>query len=90
MTGGHLAYRQGQARRLPLLLKVNDFRLDGVGRPGERLRAVASLAGTSTVSGDTTMAEAYGEVFARESRIAAGRLLYLCVVVPGVELGTWS
>jgi hypothetical protein len=90
MTGGHLAFRHGQTRRLPLLLKVYEFRLDGTVRPGERLRVVASLAGTSTVSDEVTMAEAHGEVFAGQTRVAAGRLLYLCVAVPGVDLEAWG
>ena len=86
MTGGHLAFRHGGARRLPLLLKVPECRFEGVARPGERLRAVAALEGTSTLSDDAGMAEATGEVFAGATRVAAGRLLYLCVAVPGVDL----
>lgn len=86
MTGGHLAFRHGGARRLPLLLKVPDCRFEGVARPGQRLRAVAALEGTSTLSDDAGMAEATGEVFAGATRIAAGRLLYLCVTVPGVDV----
>jgi hypothetical protein len=86
MTGGHLAFRHGGNRRLPLLLKVPECRFDGAARPGERLRALASLAGTSTVADGATMAEAHGEVFAGERRVAAGRLLYVCVAVPGVDL----
>jgi len=88
MTGGHLAFRHGGNRRLPLLLKVPECRFEGVARPGERLRAVASLAGTSTVSDGASMAEAHGEVFAGAMRVAAGRLLYVCVSVPGVDLET--
>jgi hypothetical protein len=90
MTGGHLAFRHGGARRLPLLLKVPECRFDGVARPGERLRARASLAGMSALSDDAAMAEAHGEVFADGARIAAGRLLYLCVAVPGVDLGAFA
>ena len=90
MTGGHLALRHGGARRLPLLLKVPECRFEGMARPGERLRAIASLAGTSTLSDDATMAEAHGEVFAGSARVAAGRLLYLCVAVSGVDLGAMA
>jgi hypothetical protein len=86
MTGGQLALREGRSQRLPLLMKVHEFRVQGVARPAERLRAVATLAGTSTVSDDATMAEAHGEIFAGDSRVAAGRLLYICVAVPGVDL----
>lgn len=86
MTGGHLAFRYGGGRRLPLLLKVPECRFDGVARPDERLRAVAELAGTSELSSEAGMAEARGAVFAGAARIAIGRLLYLCVTVPGVDL----
>ena len=90
MTGGHLAFRHGGARRVPLLLKVPECRFDGVARPGERLRAVAALAGTSALSDGATMAEASAEVFAGSTRVAAGRLLYLCVAVPGVDLAAFA
>lgn len=86
MTGGHLAFRHGRARRLPLLVKVTDCRFDGVARAGERLRAVATLDAVSSSTDDPGMAEASGEVFAGAGRLAAGRLLYLCVAVPGVDL----
>src|SRR4029077_18802134 len=52
MTGGHLAFRHGGAKRLPLLLKVPECRFERVARAGQRLRAVASLEGTSTLSED--------------------------------------
>ena len=90
MTGGQLALREGRSQRLPLLMKVHEFRVDGPARPAERLRAVATLVGTSTVSGDVTMAEAHGEIFAGTRRVAAGRLLYICVAVPGVDLAVAS
>jgi hypothetical protein len=90
MAGGHLVFRHGGARRLPLLLKVPECRFEGVARPGERLRAVAFLAGTSTLSGDAGMAEAHVEAWAGESRVATGRLLYLCVAVPGVDLAGFA
>jgi len=89
MTGGHLAFRHGGARRVPLLLKVPECRFEGVARAGQRLRAVASLEGTSTLSEDAGMAEARAEVFAGDTRVAAGRLLYLCVAVPGVALAAF-
>jgi hypothetical protein len=90
MTGGHLILRHGAARRLPLLLKVPTCRFDGVARLGERLRAVASLEGTSSLSADAGMAEAQAEVFAGDARVAAGRLLYLCVAVPGADLAAFD
>jgi 3-hydroxymyristoyl/3-hydroxydecanoyl-(acyl carrier protein) dehydratase len=86
MTGGHLAFKQGGARRLPVLLKVPACRFEGVARPGERLRAIAHLEGTSELSEDAGMAEARAEVFSGSTRLASGRLLYLCVAVPGVDL----
>ena len=90
MTGGHLAFKQGGARRLPVLLKVPDCRFEGVARPGERLRAVAHLEGTSELSEDACMAEARAEVFSGATRVASGRLLYLCVAVPGVDLAAFA
>jgi hypothetical protein len=86
MTGGHLAFRHGGGRRLPLLVKVPDCRFDGIARAGERLRAVSTLEAISPVTEEPGMAEATGEVFAGATRVAAGRLLYLCVAVPGVDL----
>ena len=86
MTGGHLAFRHGGGRRLPLLVKVAECRFDGVVRAGERVRAVATLAATSPITDEPGMAEANGEVFVGGERLAAGRLLYLCVKVPGVDL----
>src|SRR4029453_2018615 len=70
MTGGHLAFRHGGARRLPLLVKGRECGFDGAARPGERLRAVATLEGTSTLSDGAGMAEATGEVFAGATRVA--------------------
>lgn len=90
MTGGHLAFRSGGARCLPLLLKVPECRFEGVARPGQRLRAWAELEGTSTLSDDAGMAEARAEVYAGTTRVAAGRLLYVCVVVPGVDLAVFA
>lgn len=90
MTGGHLAFRHGGARRLPLLLKVPECRFEQPARPGERLRAVAQLAGTSSLSDDAGMAEAHVEAFAGSMRVAVGRLLYLCVAVPGVDLAAFT
>lgn len=86
MTGGHLAFRHGGGRRLPLLVKVPDCRFDGIARAGERLRAISTLEAMSPVTDDPGMAEATGEVFAGATRVAAGRLLYMCVAVPGVDL----
>ena len=90
MTGGHLAFKHGGARRLPLLLKVPDCRFEGVARAGERLRAVAHIEGTSQLSEDAGMAETRAEVFSGSTRVASGRLLYLCVAVPGVDLEQFS
>jgi hypothetical protein len=90
MTGGHLAFKQGGARRLPVLLKVPACRFEGVARPGERLRAVAHLEGTSELSENAGMAEARAEVFSGATRLASGRLLYLCVAVPGVDLAAFA
>ncbi len=90
MTGGHLAFRHGGARRLPLLLKVPECRFEHAARAGERLRAVASLEGTSSLSDDAGMAEATVEAFANTQRLASGRLLYLCVSVAESELARFA
>jgi hypothetical protein len=90
MTGGHLAFRHGGARRLPLLLKVPECRFEQPARAGDRLRAIAQLEGTSDLSGDAGMAEARVEAFAGSVRLAVGRLLYLCVAVPGVDLAAFA
>jgi len=90
MTGGHLAFRHGGSRRLPLLLKVPECRFEQPARAGDRLRAIAQLEGTSRLSDDAGMAEARVEAFAGSVRLAAGRLLYLCVAVPGVDLAAFA
>ena len=90
MTGGHLAFRHGGGRRLPLLLKVPECRFEGTARPGQRLRAIAHLEGMSRVSDDAAMAEARGEVFADATPVASGHLLYICVAVPGVDLASFE
>ena len=90
MTGGHLAFRHGGSRRLPLLLKVAECRFETIARSGTRLRAVAALEGTSALSDDAGMAETTGEVFAGTDRVAAGRLLYVCVAVPDADLAAFS
>ncbi len=86
MAGGHLIFRHLDASRLPLLLKVHECRFEGRVGPDVPLRAVAELAGISAASELAQTAEARSEVFAGEARIASGRLLYLCVSVPGVKL----
>ena len=90
MTGGHLVFRHGGARRLPLLLKVPECRFEQPARAGDRLRAIAQLEGTSRLSGDAGMAEARVEAFAGSVRLAVGRLLCLCVAVPGVDLAAFA
>ena len=90
MTGGHLAFRYDSARRVPLLLKVPECRFEQPAQAGERLRVVARLEGTSRLSEDAGMAEARVEAFAGATRVAAGRLLYLCVAVPGVDLAAFA
>ena len=90
MTGGHLAFRHGGGRRLPLLLKVPECRFDEPVRPGQPLRAIAYLEGTSPLSEDAGMAEARVEAFAEGTRVAAGRLLYLCVAVPGLDMTVFA
>ena len=90
MTGGSLAFRHGGGRRLPLLLKVPECRFEASAKPGQRLRAVAELTGVSSLADDAGMAEARVEAFAGDTLMATGRLLYVCVVVPGVDLTAFS
>jgi hypothetical protein len=90
MTGGHLAFHQGGARQLPLLLKVPECRFEEPVRPGEPLRAIAHLEGTSIVSDAAGIAEARVEAFSGSMRVAAGRLLFLCVAVPGIPLAAFA
>jgi len=90
MTGGHLAFRHGGSQKLPLLLKVPNCRFEHPARAGERLRAVAHLEGTSRLSDDAGMAQARVDAFGVSGRVATGRLLYLCVAVPGVDLAGFA
>jgi hypothetical protein len=85
MAGGHLVFRRGGGRRLPLLLKAREIRFAGPARPGVALRAVARLTGGPREAGDAMLAEAEGSVFSGTEEIASGRLLYVSVSVPGVE-----
>jgi 3-hydroxymyristoyl/3-hydroxydecanoyl-(acyl carrier protein) dehydratase len=87
MTGGQLIFRHLGEHRLPLLLKVQECRFDRAVGPGVGLRAVAALRGASAVADDTSVVEAATEVHAGDERVAAGVLMYLCVSVPGVDLG---
>jgi len=86
MTGGHLVFRHLGGRRLPLLLKVPECRFDGRARSDVRLRAVATLRGSSAVAEDADVVEAAAEVYAGGDRIAAGTLMYVCVAAPGLDL----
>lgn len=90
MTGGHLVFRRDGARRVPLLVKVPECRFVGIARPGRSLRAVARLHAMSDVAAGAAMADARAEVFAGDELVAAGRLLYLCVAVPGVDLEAFA
>jgi hypothetical protein len=83
MTGGQLVFRHLGERRLPLLLKVPDCRLDGVARAGDRLRAVASLRGLTPVADGTSVAEAEAAVSIEGEPIARATLLFVCVEAPG-------
>jgi hypothetical protein len=90
MTGGHLAFRHGGGRQVPLLLKVPECRFEGVARAGERLRAVGCLEGVSALGADAGLAEASVEAFAGAARVATARLLYLCVAVSSVDLAAFA
>ncbi len=57
---------------------------------GVALRAVADLTGASPIGDDASVAEASTAVYAGETCLAAGTLLFLCVRVPGVDLAAWE
>ena len=86
MAGGHLVFHRLASRRLPLLLKVPEFRVEGPACPGTGLSARARLRGVSDMGDDTAVAETEGEVCQGGTLIASGRCLYLCVAVPGLDL----
>ncbi|HBH00743.1 MAG: hypothetical protein A2X36_02490 [Elusimicrobia bacterium GWA2_69_24] len=85
MTGGHLVFRYLGGSRLPLLLKVPKWEIEGQARPGERLIAQARLRGVSGVGDGADVAEAAVEVHGPEGPVAGGRIVYVCVAVPGLE-----
>ena len=86
MTGGHLVFRHLGERRLPLLLKVPDCRFEGTAAAGERLLAVATLGGVSSVADGTSVAETEARVYCESRPIAEARIMFVCVSVPGVDL----
>ena len=90
MTGGHLVFHCLDRGRLPLLLKVQECRFEGSARPGVALRARAALNGLDRASAPTIVAETSGEVLADGARVAAARLLFVCVSVPDVNLAAFG
>jgi hypothetical protein len=90
MTGGHLVFHCLDRGRLPLLLKVQECAFEGSVRPGVPLRARASLNGVDRASEPAVVAETSGEVLADGARVAAARLLFVCVSVPEVELAAFG
>ena len=90
MTGGHLLWHRFDRRRLPLLVKVQQCRFAGLARPGERLTAHAELIGVKDDRRGVVLAEVTTEVSTDGRAVAAGRLLYVCVEVPGVDLATYE
>jgi len=86
MTGGHLIYRHLGGSRLPLLLKVPECRLDGVASAGDRLRAVATLRGLTSVADGTSVAETETGVYIEATPIASARLMFVCVEPTAVDL----
>ena len=82
MTGGQLIFRHLGRSRLPLLLKVPDCRLEGVAVAGDRLRAVATLRGLTSVAEGTSVAETESEVYVERTPIARATLMFVCVEPP--------
>ncbi len=90
MAGGHLVFRHLGSRRLPLLLKVPELRIDGPARPGIGVSARARLRGVSDMGDGVSVAETEGEVEQSGVPVASGRCLYVCVTVPGVDLTAYE
>lgn len=90
MAGGHLVFRHLGSRRLPLLLKVPELRIDCLPRPGIGVSARARLRGVSDMGDGISVAETEGEVQQAGAPVASGRCLYVCVTVPGVELTAYG
>jgi 3-hydroxymyristoyl/3-hydroxydecanoyl-(acyl carrier protein) dehydratase len=89
MAAGHLLF-QRLARRVPLLLKVEECRFDGRVRPDTRLQARADLHGV-TENGDGSATAGVGsEVFAGGVRLAWSRLLFVCVPSPAPDLARFE
>jgi 3-hydroxymyristoyl/3-hydroxydecanoyl-(acyl carrier protein) dehydratase len=89
MTGGHLLARWLGGTRLPLLLKVAEFRVERPACPGEPLSARVTLGARSGAADGAAMAETSGDVYQGSARIAAGRLTYVCVRLPGIDLNAY-
>jgi len=81
-----LVFRHLGERRLPLLLKVPDCRFEGTAAAGERLLAVATLGGVSSVADGTSVAETETRVYREQKQIALARIMFVCVSAPGVDL----
>ncbi len=87
MTGGRLLFERLEGQRLPLLAKVRAVAFHEAVGPGVPLRAVAEVTGIADVAPGVSSAEIKGEIFAGPRRLTTGTLFYLCVTVPGVDLG---
>jgi hypothetical protein len=86
MTGGQLIFRHLGQGRLPLLLKVPECSFDGAASAGERLRAVATLRGLTSVADGTSVAETETEVYVETMQIARARLMFVCLEVSEIDL----
>ena len=86
MTGGQLIFRHLGQGRLPLLLKVPECGFDGAASAGERLRAVATLLGLTSVADGTSVAETETELYVATTQIARARLMFVCLEMPEIDL----
>ena len=86
MTGGQLIFRHLGGTRLPLLLKVPECRLHGAAAAGDRLRAVATLRGLTSVADGTSVAETESGVYLEATPIASATLMFVCVEPTAVGL----
>jgi 3-hydroxymyristoyl/3-hydroxydecanoyl-(acyl carrier protein) dehydratase len=84
-AGGYLVLRALGWDRVPLLLKVEEARVEGRVAPGETVEARVRLAGAGADEGLAVVAQAEGEVTVGGRRVLSGRVLYACVRVPGLS-----
>ena len=69
-----------------LELMATTGRLDGAAAAGDRLRAVATLRGLTSVADGTSVAQTESGVYIEATPIASARLMFVCVEPTAVGL----